>query len=91
MGKTCGKNVHHRSTKDEKQLADAIQAYLQECPSAADALEGIAEWWILRQCIRVEVQRLEKVLTSLTEKGVLEKFGDKQNPCYRLKRKSVFE
>ena len=40
---------------DEDQVAKDILAYLAEHPQAMDTLEGIAEWWLMRQHIRVTV------------------------------------
>jgi Fe2+ or Zn2+ uptake regulation protein len=71
----------------EEKLAEAILEYLAEHPRASDTLEGIAEWWIMRQQIRVEVTSVAKVLRQLTESGLLEEFdeGEKPRRRYRLK------
>ena len=69
----------------EKELADAIMAYLTEHPDAADTLEGIAEWWLMRQRVRVEVDSLQNALDQLTETGYLEASGESDNPRYRLR------
>ncbi len=66
-------------------MAAEILSYLKEHPEASDTFEGIAEWWIMRQRVRVEVETLKKVLCQLTEGGLLEEFGKKDNPQYRLK------
>jgi DNA-binding Lrp family transcriptional regulator len=50
-----------------------------------DTLEGIAEWWIMRQRIRVDVDRLLRALEHLTERGILERIGAIENPRYRLR------
>jgi hypothetical protein len=72
--------------RHEEQLAGAILKYLAEHPHASDTLEGIAEWWIMRQQIRVEADRVAKVLRQLTESGLLEEIGEGENPRrYRLK------
>jgi hypothetical protein len=46
--------------------------YLAEHPQATDTLEGIAEWWVMREQVRVDVQLLERVLRRLTAEGLLE-------------------
>lgn len=72
-------------TGSEQEMAEAILSYLKEHPEASDTLEGIAEWWIMRQRVRVEVDTLKRVLCQLTEGGLLEELGEKENPQYRLK------
>ena len=71
----------------EEDVADVILKYLAEQPQASDTLKGIAEWWIMRQQVRVEVNTLDKVLRQLTENGVLKEFGEGDNRQYRLKAK----
>ncbi|MCI0694749.1 winged helix DNA-binding protein [candidate division KSB1 bacterium] len=72
--------------RHEEKLAEAILKYLAEHPQASDTLEGIAEWWIMRQQIRVEATSVAKVLRQLTESGLLEEIGKGKNPRrYRLK------
>ncbi len=69
----------------EKEMGEAIFEYLAEHPQASDTQEGIAEWWIMRQRIRVEVTKLAKVLRHLAECSLLEKSEEGDNPRYRLK------
>ena len=52
-------------------LRQAILKYLEEHPDAIDAVAGIAEWWIARSQIRVEVEALRRVLKELIESGIL--------------------
>lgn len=68
----------------EEELTDAILEYLAEHPRASDTLEGIAEWWIMRQQIRAEIKTLAKVLSRLTKTGRLEKTGDGDEALYHL-------
>jgi hypothetical protein len=70
---------------DEDEVADEILAYLAEHPQAMDNVEGIAEWWLMRQHIRVSVAMLARVLRQLTTQGVLEELGSPEDPRYRLK------
>jgi hypothetical protein len=56
----------------EQVLARCVLGYLAEHPQAMDMLEGIAEWWVMREQVRVDVRLLERVLRRLTEQGVLE-------------------
>ena len=38
-----------------------------------DTLQGIAEWWLLRQRVRMVVRQVERVLLRLTAEGALER------------------
>lgn len=53
-------------------LRELVLGYLDDHPTAMDTLDGIAEWWILRQQIQIEVRRVSAVLASLVEDGLLE-------------------
>lgn len=72
-------------TNDE-EVAQAILAYLAERPRAMDTAEGIAQWWIMRQQIRVTASTVTCVLRRLAERGLLEEFGEGEQRRYRLKR-----
>jgi hypothetical protein len=69
----------------EDDIADVILGYLTEHPRASDTLEGIAEWWIMRHQVRVEVDTLKRVLRQLVSSGLLEKSGTGDNTRYHLK------
>jgi len=51
-----------------------------------DTLEGIAEWWVMRQRIRSSVSTVAFVVRQLVEDGLLEEVGPRERPCFRLKR-----
>ena len=70
----------------EREMAEAVCSYLAEYPSAMDTLEGIAGWWLMRQRIRADVERLERVLRRLVDSGVLEMSGSTESPSFRLRR-----
>jgi hypothetical protein len=74
--------VDERRREDE--LADIVLGYLAEHPDASDTLEGIAEWWIMRQQTRVEVTTLARVLRRLSESSLLEKIEEGDTLRYRL-------
>jgi hypothetical protein len=73
------------ASPQEDEMADAILRYLAEHPHASDTLEGIAEWWVMRQTVRVQVHRVARVLRRLTEAGFLEQFGEGEYSRYRLR------
>jgi len=71
---------------NDEQVAQSILGYLAEHPQAMDTVEGIAQWWIMRQQIRVNVTTLMRVVEELAEKGLLEELGVGEQRLYRLKR-----
>jgi len=76
---TCG------DAPKEDEIAGLILSYLTEHPQAMDTVEGIAEWWVMRERARHEVETVMRVLRQLTERGLIEVCGDRERPCYRLK------
>ncbi|HJU73584.1 MAG TPA: hypothetical protein VJ717_07545 [Gemmatimonadaceae bacterium] len=60
-----------------------VLAYLDDHPTAMDTVDGIAEWWILRQQIDVEVRRVSRVLALLVGEGVLEEVNQGGVRFYR--------
>jgi hypothetical protein len=54
------------------ELAELVIGYLRERPDASDTIAGIAEWWVLRQRLRVDLANLQNALSFLVEEGVLE-------------------
>lgn len=77
-------NPNEDTPLHEEELTDAVLKYLAENPRASDTLEGIAEWWIMRQRVRAEVKTLAKVLHRLTKTGRLEKIGKGDRALYHL-------
>ena len=55
--------------QDVLQVADEIARYLQSREKVADTLDGIAQWWILRQRIQEERQRVERAIHYLCKQG----------------------
>jgi len=78
-------NLQTDKRQHEADLAEFIIEYLAEHPQASDTLEGIAEWWIMRQQIRVEIKTLARVVRRLTNDGLLEKRGRGGRALYHLK------
>jgi hypothetical protein len=70
---------------DEEEMERAVIEYLRECPDSVESFRGIAEWWLLRREVRINVESLGRVLTRLTANGVLETFGSGEWRQYRLK------
>ena len=60
--------------------------YLAEHPQAMDTVQGIAEWWVARQQVQVDVEALARVLQRLVDEGLIEKVDSANGPLYRLSR-----
>jgi hypothetical protein len=75
----------HESRVDA-ELTEAILGYLEEHPHAMDTVEGIAEWWLMRQQIRVHAITLMRVLHRMTERGLLDEIGTGEQRRYFRRR-----
>ena len=73
----------------DDDVAAAILGYLEEHPHGMDTLEGIAEWWIARQQIRVNVTAVARVLERLTEGGAVEVVSANGHRLYRRKDQTL--
>lgn len=57
--------------ENEDAVGRKILDYLKHNPSAEDTLEGIAQWWLLEQQIRIETARVQAALKRLVERNLL--------------------
>jgi hypothetical protein len=71
----------------ESPLEEAVIGYLAEHPHAMDTLDGIAEWWIQRQRVRVDVTELSRALERLVGRGALQRVDSGVASLYRLAQK----
>jgi hypothetical protein len=69
-------------SREHAEVTEAILGYLAEYPHAMDTAEGIADWWLMRQQVRVHVTVLMRVLHRLTEQGLLEEIGTGEQRRY---------
>jgi Fe2+ or Zn2+ uptake regulation protein len=69
----------------EAELARAVIGYLGHHPQAMDNVQGVAEWWVMRQQVKVEVETMARVLQQLVDRGLLEKVDSANGPFYRLR------
>ena len=68
-------------------MANAIKQYLNEHPQAADTLEGIVHWWLLRQRYERAVSLVDDALELLVQQGVLSKIvSNGSQTIYTMKR-----
>ena len=52
-------------------MAQQIQEYLELRPQAGDTLEGIANWWLLRQQVNESVEEIKRALAILKTRNVI--------------------
>jgi hypothetical protein len=70
---------------EQHAILRGILSYLSEHPNAQDTVEGIAEWWLLRQRIRDSVTATEQALNELVERDlVIRDEGADGRLTYRL-------
>ena len=68
-------------------MARAILRYLQGHPDAKDTLEGIAQWWLLKEWTERKYNQIESSLSDLVARGlVVERRREGMPPYYWLNR-----
>ncbi|MDN3514152.1 MAG: hypothetical protein NG747_07110 [Candidatus Brocadia sp.] len=73
-------------------IMQEIVAYLSEHPDAGDTLEGVAEWWLLKQKVRHKTREVKKSLSELVAQGLLlEQKGQDNHIYYRINRSKYEE
>lgn len=78
--------------KPEQHLEYAILNYLVDQPSAKDTLEGITEWWLLKEKISYTVDKINTSVNELVVKGYLvEKKYQNQSKVYKINGKKLEE
>ena len=71
-------------------LVHEISSYLTRHPEARDTVEGIAEWWLLRQQIHDQTAAVRAALEQLVlEDLVLERRGLDGRAFYQLNRSKL--
>ena len=58
-------------TVRDEELARLILGYLREHPGAADTLEGITKWWVMRQRISESTEAVQRALEKLVSEGLI--------------------
>jgi len=77
---------------DKSRVAFQILAYLVDHPAAQDTADGIAQWWILEQCVKRGAPLVSEALDELVKKGLVtgRKTRDSQ-VHYRINRRRLTE
>ena len=64
--------------------AAAIERYLHTRPQAAETVEGIARWWLIRQRYEDSIDLVRHALDLLVRRGVVERLAlSGGQPMYR--------
>ena len=67
------KKISVRTDPDVHQLADTIRQDLIKHPNAADTLEGVVNWWLVRQRYESATIMVRQALEMLVQQGELTK------------------
>ena len=71
-----------------RQLVDVIRQYLSKHPDAADTLEGVVNWWLLRQRYENAMAMVNQALELLVQQGDLTKIKHRGSPpIYKLRER----
>ncbi len=69
-----------------------VLGYLVKRPLAKDTLQGIAQWWILKEHINHSVEEVSAALDVLMSKGfVITKENLGQEKCYQINKEKAGE
>ena len=71
---------------DILQLADTIRQYLINHPNSADTLEGVVNWWLVRQRYENAMSKVSQALELMVKQGELIKIQHQgSHPIYKVK------
>jgi hypothetical protein len=79
-------------SQQEPEITRAILHYLQVHPDAKDTLDGIAQWWLLKEWTERKYFQIEASIAQLVSKGlVVERRRPGLPPYYWLNREKQEE
>jgi hypothetical protein len=77
--------IEHSVETEVPEVALAILRYLAKQPDAKDTLDGIAQWWLLREWTERKIHVVEQAVTLLiTSDLIVETRREGQPPLYAL-------
>lgn len=56
-----------------EDIAGKIRRYLLDHPNAADSLEGIVHWWLVRQQVEFSAEKVKMALDYLVSNDLISK------------------
>ncbi len=76
-----------RLATDEVEIARAVLRYLQDHPAAKDTLDGIAQWWLLREWSEWKIKQVERAVSFLvSQELVVESSRVGLSPYYQINK-----
>ena len=70
---------------EDIEIARAILRYLKEHPEAKDTLDGIAQWWLVREWTERRRAEIERAVSFLVSKElIVQTSRTGLPPCYQL-------
>jgi hypothetical protein len=61
------------NVSDIEEIARKIRRYLLDHPNAADSLEGIVHWWLVRQQVEFSTEKVKMALDYLVGNDLISK------------------
>lgn len=61
------------NVSDIEEIARKIRRYLLDHPNAADSLEGIVHWWLVRQQVEFAAEKVKMALDYLVGNDLISK------------------
>ena len=66
--------------------------YLLDKPDAMDTIQGIAEWWILKEQVKLTIKKVNNAIDYLLEKEYLKTVDyDGQDTYFQLNKSKIKE
>lgn len=79
-----------KNAAGDTDVTEYILSYLLEHPDAEDTIDGIVEWWLMRQRIRYEAGRVKEALSELVHEGfILERQAAGSPVRYRINKRKL--
>jgi len=63
--------MHAADEAEVEAIVLAIQAHLRSHPMAADAVQGVAAWWLGPAHAQASLQQVERALNRLVDRGLM--------------------
>ena len=65
-------SVNKGAQTQAEQVAEEILDYLREHPEAADTLDGVLQWWLIRRRYLRGLDQVQRALDLLEENGLID-------------------